>query len=48
MNGENMEYAVNPAEEELKIARDNATTLLPLMEDETVRVHHQSRHLVMS
>ena len=38
-----MKHAANHAEEERKIARDNATTLPPLMEDETVQAHHQSQ-----
>ena len=48
MNGEHIEHAVNHVEEETKVEAGNATTLLLLMEDIIVLVHHQIRDLVMS
>ena len=45
MDGENMKYAADHAEEGIIAAADNAQTLLLLMEDETVQVYHQSQNL---
>ena len=42
MNGENMKYAANPAEEASIAEADNAQTLLLLMEEEAVLVYRQS------
>jgi len=43
MNGENMKYAANPAEEASIAEADNAQTLLLLMEEEAVLVYRQSQ-----
>ena len=42
MIGMDLKHAANHAEEELNSARENATILLLLTEDETVQVYHQS------
>ena len=48
VTGESIAYAASHAEEETISEAGNAITLLLLMEDEIVQVHHQSRYLVMS
>jgi len=48
VTGESIAYAASHAEEAIIAVADNAITLLLVMEDETVQVHHQSRYLVMS